>query len=142
MRIQSMAAQTIGSQFPLVPMVNVKGLNSQAITDHTRIFSGIPRSFRMVSMNNPTSKSAEQIIIYDHQKVYQGKYSQKKRNIYRSAVPKGLYCNYCFSIKSSFPKLSASVWPRKKDFWSQKKKGLYCIQSKCHILQVKIKITG
>ena len=60
MRIQSITAQTIGSQFPLVPMVNVKGLNSQAITDHIRIFSGIPLSSRMVSMNNPTSKSAEQ----------------------------------------------------------------------------------
>lgn len=70
MRIQSMAAQTIGSQFPLVPMVNVKGLNSQAITDHNRLFLGIPRSFRMVSMNNPMSKSAEQIII--HHEVYQG----------------------------------------------------------------------
>jgi hypothetical protein len=73
-----MTTQTIGSQFPLVPMVNVKGLNSQAITDHIRVFSGIPRSFRMVSMNNPTSKSAEQTIIYDHQKVYHGKYKQKK----------------------------------------------------------------
>ena len=82
-----MAAQTIGSQFPLVPMVNVKGLNSQAITDHIRIFSGIPRSFRMVSMNNPTSKSAEQIIIYDHQKVYQGKYSQKKKEYIQISSP-------------------------------------------------------
>lgn len=53
-----MTAQTIGSQFPLVPMVNVKGLNSQATTDHIRIFSGIPLSSRMVFMNNPTSKSA------------------------------------------------------------------------------------
>lgn len=67
-----MTAQTIGSQFPLVPMVNVKGLNSQAITDHIRIFSGTPRSLRMVSINNPTSKSAEQIIIYERQKNYQG----------------------------------------------------------------------
>jgi hypothetical protein len=61
MRIQSMTAQTIGSQFPLVPIVNVKGLNNQATIDHSRIFSGIPRSFRMVSMNCPTSKSAEQM---------------------------------------------------------------------------------
>ena len=100
-----MAAQTIGSQFPLVPMVNVKGLNSQAITDHIRIFSGIPRSFRMVSMNNPTSKSAEQIIIYDHQKVYQGKYSQKKRNIYRSAVPKGPNQNKLLQLLLQYQKL-------------------------------------
>jgi hypothetical protein len=61
MRTQSTAAQTIGSQFPLVPMVNVKGLNSQDTTDQILVFSGTPRSLRMVSMNNPTSKSAQQL---------------------------------------------------------------------------------
>jgi hypothetical protein len=61
MRIQSMTAQTIGSQFPLVPIVNVKGLNNQATTDHSCIFSGTPRSFRMVPMNCPTSKSGKQM---------------------------------------------------------------------------------
>jgi hypothetical protein len=61
MRTQSTAAQTMGSQFPLVPMVNVKGLNSQATTDQIRVFSGTPRNLRMVSMNNPTSKSAQQL---------------------------------------------------------------------------------
>ena len=53
-----MAAQMMGSQFPLVPMVKVKGLNSQATTHQIRVLAGTPRSSRMVSMNTPTSKSA------------------------------------------------------------------------------------
>ena len=55
-----MAAQMMGSQFPLVPMVKVKGLNSQATTHQIRVLAGTPRSSRMASMNNPTSKSAPQ----------------------------------------------------------------------------------
>lgn len=58
-----MMAQTMGSQFPLVPMVNVNGLKSQAATDQRRSLSGTPRNFRMVSINKPTSKSVKQVQI-------------------------------------------------------------------------------
>lgn len=54
-----MVAQTRGSQFPLVPMVNVNGLKSQAATDQRRRFSGTPRSFKMTSTKKPTSKSSK-----------------------------------------------------------------------------------
>lgn len=84
-----MTAQTIGSQFPLVPIVNVKGLNSQATTDHIRIFSGIPLSSRMVSMNNPTSKSAEQEHSYKTiTNFIQGSYTKKNVLLYNSVVLK------------------------------------------------------
>jgi hypothetical protein len=109
MRIQSMTTQTIGSQFPLVPMVNVKGLNSQAITDHIRVFSGIPRSFRMVSMQNKQS--------YMTIRKFTMASTSKKKSIQLSSHKIIINsCNYCFSIKNSLPKLSVSVWPRKKNF--------------------------
>lgn len=54
-----MVAQTRGSQFPLVPMVNVNGLKNQAATDQRRRFSGTPRSFKMTSTKKPTSKSSK-----------------------------------------------------------------------------------
>lgn len=56
--IHKITAQTMGSQFPLVPMVKVNGLKSQAATDQSRRSSGTPRSFRIASTNKPTSKSA------------------------------------------------------------------------------------
>lgn len=55
--IQRMSAQTIGSQFPRVPIVKVKGLKSQERTETMQRFSGTPRSFKMVRMKKPTTKS-------------------------------------------------------------------------------------
>ena len=61
--IQRTIAQTKGSQFPLVPIVNVNGLKSQAAMDQRRKFSGTPRSFKMASTKNPTSKSSKITLI-------------------------------------------------------------------------------
>lgn len=57
-KTQRIKAQTIGSQFPRVPIVKVNGLKSQAITEIIDKFSGTPRSFKMARINKPTSKSA------------------------------------------------------------------------------------
>lgn len=59
--IHKITAQTMGSQFPLVPMVKVNGLKSQAATDQSRRSSGTPRSFRIASTNKPTSKSENEM---------------------------------------------------------------------------------
>lgn len=130
-----MIAQTIGSQFPLVPMVNVKGLNSQATTDHIRIFSGIPLSSRMVSMNNPTSKSAEQEISYKSIKNFI-KVVTSRILYYVSQYPQATInpSSYCFRIKSSLPKQSVIVSVTKK-------MEVYC-ESKCYTLSLRIKITS
>jgi len=45
--IHNITAQTIGSQFPRVPMVKVNGLKSHAMTEMLHIFSGAFRSFRI-----------------------------------------------------------------------------------------------
>lgn len=57
-RTQRTIAQTTGSQFPRVPIVKVNGLNSQTITELTQNFSGTPRSFKILLIKHPTSKSA------------------------------------------------------------------------------------
>ena len=57
-RTQRTMAQTRGSQFPRVPIVNVNGLNSQIITKLTEKFSGTPRSFKTLRIKYPTNKSA------------------------------------------------------------------------------------
>ena len=57
-RTQRTIAQTTGSQFPRVPIVKVNGLNSQTITELTQSFSGTPRSFKILLIKYPTSKSA------------------------------------------------------------------------------------
>lgn len=56
-RTQRTIAQTTGSQFPRVPIVKVNGLNSQNITELTQNFSGTPRSFKILLIKYPTSKS-------------------------------------------------------------------------------------
>lgn len=56
--IHNMVAQTIGSQLPLVPIVNVNGLKSHTITQQVQVLSGTFRRFKMVRINKPTSKSA------------------------------------------------------------------------------------
>ena len=58
-RILRTIAQTRGSQFPLVPMVNVNGLKSQTITEPMHKFSGTPRFFKIVRIKYPTSKSRQ-----------------------------------------------------------------------------------
>ena len=59
MKTQRTKAQTIGSQFPRVPIVKVNGLKSQTITEIMLNFSGTPRSFSMILINKPTSKSTQ-----------------------------------------------------------------------------------
>lgn len=51
-------AHTMGSQFPRVPMVKVNGLKSHVIREGIHKLSGTPRSFKIVWINEPTSKSA------------------------------------------------------------------------------------
>lgn len=56
--IHKIIAQTMGSQFPRVPMVKVNGLKSHTIKAQAHRFSGTLRSFKIMWMNMPTSKSA------------------------------------------------------------------------------------
>lgn len=58
--IHKTIAQTIGSQFPRVPMVKVNGLKNQAATAYKHKLSGTFRSFKMEYIKKPTSKSAKQ----------------------------------------------------------------------------------
>lgn len=55
--VHKIMAQTMGSQFPRVPMVKINGLKSHTITEYMHRSSGTFRSFKMVWINKPTSKS-------------------------------------------------------------------------------------